>query len=338
MLWVWTQFLVCMALIGMAGVKLTRYGDVIADKTGLGGSWIGVMLIASVTSLPELATGISAVGWAIVPDIALGDILGSCVFNLLILVVIDTLHRGGSVYARASVGHVLSGAFGIVLIGLTAAAILLSVMGLDWRVFHIGLYTPLIVLLYAVSIRTVFRYETQQVQAFTESEPDRYPQLSLRSAWLRYLAAAALVVVAGVWLPFVGQDLAEAMGWRQSFVGTLFVAFVTSVPELVVTLSALQIGAVDLAVGNLLGSNLFNILILAVDDLVYTDGPLLADVQFTHAISAISALTMTGLAIAGLFYRPKARPLLGISWISLCLLIIYAMNTYAAYYSGGAHR
>lgn len=331
MLAVWVQFLICVALIGIAGVKLTRYGDAIADKTGLGGSWIGLVLIASVTSLPELATGISAVGWAIVPDIALGDILGSCVFNLLILVIIDALHRGDSVYARASAGHLLSAGFGIILIGLTGFAILLAAGGIEWRIGHVGLYTPVIVLLYAVSIRTVFRYETRQIRVYTEAESDRNPDLSLRAAWLNYSAAALVVVVAGVWLPFVGADLAEAMGWGQSFVGTLFIAFVTSVPELVVTVSALRIGAVDMAIGNVLGSNLFNIVILAVDDVFYTAGPLLADVQQVHAFTALSAVTMSGLAIVGLFYRSKARLLGRLSWMSLSLMIVYALNAYAAY-------
>ncbi|MGD8644149.1 MAG: sodium:calcium antiporter, partial [Chromatiales bacterium] len=137
MLGVWLQFLLCLGLIGLAGVKLTRYGDVIADKTGLGGSWIGLILIASVTSLPELATGVSAVGWVAVPDIALGDILGSCVFNLLILALLDALHRERSVYAQAAAGHVLTAGFGIVLIGVSGASILLSGEGVDWRIGHV---------------------------------------------------------------------------------------------------------------------------------------------------------------------------------------------------------
>ncbi len=82
------------------------------------------------------------------------------------------------------------------------------------------------------------------------------------------------MVGAGVWLPFVGADLADAMGWQRSFVGSLFVACATSVPELVVTIAALRFGAVNMAIANLLGSNLFDILILAVDDIFYRKGPI----------------------------------------------------------------
>ena len=99
---VWIQFAICLGLIGWGGFKLSRYGDVIAEKTGMGGTSVGLVLMASVTSLPELVTGISAVSIANAPDIAVGDVLGSCVFNLLIIVVLDILYRKQSVYTLAS--------------------------------------------------------------------------------------------------------------------------------------------------------------------------------------------------------------------------------------------
>ncbi|MEK7789952.1 MAG: sodium:calcium antiporter, partial [Planctomycetota bacterium] len=84
-MFLWFGFIVCTAVIVYSGTKLAKYGDIIAEKTGLGRMWIGVVLMASVTSLPELVTGISSVTYAGVPDIAVGDVLGSCVFNMLIL-------------------------------------------------------------------------------------------------------------------------------------------------------------------------------------------------------------------------------------------------------------
>jgi cation:H+ antiporter len=123
---VWLQLGVCLGLIGVAGAQLSRYGDVIADKTGLGGTWVGVILLATVTSLPELATGVSAVTVMGLPEIAIGDALGSCVFNLVIIVVLDFLHRKESVYRVASQGHVLSAGLGIMLIGLVGVSVLLG--------------------------------------------------------------------------------------------------------------------------------------------------------------------------------------------------------------------
>ncbi len=331
---VWIEFLLCLVVIAMAGVKLSRYGDAIADKTGLGGTWIGVVLLATVTSLPELATGISSVTVADTPDIAAGDALGSCVFNLLILVVLDFLHRGQSMYQRAAQGHILAGAFGVILLGLTGFAILAAANGAAPTLGHVSVYTILIAVVYGAAVRTLYRFEAREVAAFTEAEVDGYPELTLRQASLRYAMAAGAVVAAGVWLPLVGADLAAVMGWTESFVGTLFVAFVTSVPELVVTVAALRLGALDMAIGNLFGSNLFNVLILAIDDLAYREGSLLADVSISNAATAMSASLMTGIALVGLMYRPSGRVLGTVGWASVLLVGAYVLNSYLVYLHG----
>ncbi|MGE0557722.1 MAG: sodium:calcium antiporter, partial [Burkholderiales bacterium] len=125
------------------------------------------------------------------------------------------------------------------------------------------------------------------------------------------------------------------MQWNQSFVGTLFVSLATTLPELTVTVGALRIGAVDLAVGNLLGSNLFNLAILAVDDLFYLPGPLLSAVSPIHLVSALSALMMSALAIAGLLYKPRDRILGTVGWISLLMIWIYGTNALFLFYFGG---
>ena len=331
---IWLQFGACVVVIGLAGPELCRSGDVIAEKTGLPGSWIGLVLLASVTSLPELVIGVSAVTIAGAPDIAVGDAFGSCVFNLLLLVLLDFLQRGESVYRRARVGHVLSAGFGVVLIGFAGMNVLLYGRGLGFAIGHVGGYTPVILLLYALAVRTVFGYERTHLGDLAEDLAERYPTLTLRGALLRYGIGAAAIVAAGVWLPFVAADLADAMGWRTTFVGTLFVAAVTSLPELVVTISALRIGALDMAIANLLGSNLFNMAIIAVDDLVFTKGPLLAHVSPIHAVSAMSAVVMTGIAIIGLMYRPRVRVFRAVGWVSLGLFVIYLLNSYVLYIHG----
>lgn len=331
---VWLEFLACLAVIAYGGSKLSVYGDAIADKTGLGGTWIGLIMLASVTSLPELVTGVSSVTVAQVPEIAVGDVFGSCVFNLLIIVVLDFLQRGESVYRRASQGHILGAGFGIMLIGFASFNVSLAASGMAWSFGHVGAYTPVIVLLYLIAMRTVFRYEAAQVKAYTEESPDNYPKLSLQQAVVRYVGASILVVAAGIWLPFVAKELAALMGWHQSFVGTLFVAFATSLPELVVTIAALKIGALDMAVGNLFGSNLFNILILAIDDLIFLPGPLFSYVTSTHTVSGLSAMMMTGVAIVGLLYRANTRVFRTVGWASIFLFAVYLFNSYVLFLYG----
>jgi len=333
---VWVQFLICVIAIGFSGVKLSRYGDAIADKMGLGGTWIGVIMLASVTSLPELVTGISSVTMADAPDIAVGDVLGSCVFNLVLIVVLDFMSRDKTLYCRASQGHILVAGFGIVLLGLAGFSLLLAAQGSGVSLWHLGLYSPAIIVLYTVAMRAVFLYESELVEDFTEAAADAYPELTLRTAVVRYIAAAVVVLIAGVWLPFVAKALAVEMGWHDGFVGTLFVAFVTSLPEMVVTVAALRLGAVDMAIGNLFGSNLFNVGILAIDDIFYLPGPLFDAVSATHAMSAFSAIMMTGVAVVGLLYRSRTRVFRTVGWASILLFTVYLVNTYMLYsYRGG---
>jgi len=331
---IWLSLAACLAVIGVAGVRLSRYGDIIAEKSGMSRGWVGLILLATVTSLPELVTGISAVTVANVPDIAVGDILGSCVFNLLIIVLLDFLYRKESIYTRARQGNVLSAGYGIALIGFVGFNLLLYDAGTIPSIGHVGIYTPVILLLYLLAMRSLYRYEQAQVSEYVEDRVELYPDTSLKQAVKGYVIAAVAVVAAGIWLPFIARNLAAVMAWEQSFVGTLFVAAITSAPEVVVTVAALRMGAVDLAIGNLFGSNLFNIAILAIDDLAYLPGPLLADVSLTHATSAFSAMMMSGLAVVGLVLRPTSRVLRSVSWISLMVLVVYLLNTLFLYLYG----
>jgi cation:H+ antiporter len=324
----WLQMLICLAVIGYAGYFLSRYGDIIAEKSGVSASWIGLILLSTATSLPELVTGISSVTFASAPNIAVGDVLGSAVFNLAILVVLDALYRRENMYSRAAQGHILSAALGAILIAFAGFSLLLDHAGMSPAFGHVGIYSPFILLVYLVSMRVVYSYERRTVAEFVEVAAERYPGVTLRSAIKGYAWASLAVVLAGSWLPFVAKDIAVMMGWEQSFVGTLLVAAVTSAPEAAVTISALRIGALDMAIANLLGSNLFDIIILAVDDLFYTSGPLLAHVDASHAQTAFTAVMMSVLVIVGLVYRPQGRTRLGLTWISLGLFLLYILNAW----------
>jgi len=335
MLVVWGQFALSVVVIWLAGSRLSRYGDVIAEKSGLGRTWTGVILLATVTSLPELATGVSAVTLANAPDLAVGDALGSCVFNLMIVTLLDFLQREESVFTRASQGHILSAGFGVILIGLVGFSLSLQRAWPHLSIGHVGLSTPLVLLLYAVAMRTVFRYERRQRAAAVEEAVEQYGHITFRRAVAGYSVSALVVVATGTLLPFIGEHLAAVMGWQQTFVGTLFIALATSVPEAVVTIAAVRLGALDLAVSNLLGSNLFDIAIIAIDDICFVRGPLLAHVSPMHTVSSLSALMMTGVTIVGLLYRPPTRLFRAVGWSSLLLLLLYLLNTYVLYLHAG---
>jgi cation:H+ antiporter len=317
------QFLVCAALIASAGFVLSKSADRIAKATGLTGGWVGLALLGTVTSLPELASGISSVTLVVAPNLAVGNALGACVINLLFLVVIDAVQRRQPIYRDASAAHLLSAAFGIVMLGFVAMSLLLAQRAP--ALLHVGLYSPVLLGLYLLSLRNVFAHEhALHASAGVAATDDE--SIALGPEWRRFGLAAVVVLAAGSWLPSIADGLAQSLGWSRSFVGTLFMAFATTLPEMAVTLSALRLRALDMAIGNLLGSNLFNVTILAIDDLFYTAGPLLADASPVHAGTAVAAVIMSGLVVIGLVMRPQGRVLRVLSWVSVGLLATYVVN------------
>lgn len=323
------QLLACAVVIGVAGTQLVRSADRIGAATGLSGGWMGLALLATVTSLPELASGVSAVTRLEAPNLAVGNALGACSFNLVFLVVVDALQRSQPMYRQVSSAHQLSAAFGVVMLGLVALSLLLGTQAPV--LLHLGLYSPLLLGLYLLALRSVFVHERACGLA---CPPEPAPAASIAREWLRFALAAAGVLAAGTWLPELADGLARAMGWNRSFTGTLVMALATTLPEASVTLAALRLRALDMAVANLLGSNLFNVVVLAVDDAAYARGPLLADASPAHAVTAVTATVMTGLVLVGLALRPQGRVLRTASWISVGLLAAYVMNTALVYVMG----
>lgn len=326
------QFLLCAALIARAGFVLSRSADRLADMHGWGRGWVGLALLATVTSLPELASGISAVAWVDAPNLAAGNALGACVVNLAFLVVVDTLQRDQPMYRQASTTHLLSAGFGVVMLGFVALGLVLGERAP--AVVHVGLTSPLLLGLYLLALRGVHAHEQQARTAAVEAlQVAPTARASLQREWQRFGLATAVVIIAGSWLPEAADALAQALGLSRSFVGTVLMAVVTTLPEMAVTLAALRLGALDMALGNLLGSNLFNVLVLAVDDLFYAKGPLLAHVAPVHAGTAITAMVMSGLVIVGLVMRPQGRVLRVASWVSIGLVAAYLINASLAYLS-----
>ena len=326
--WLLLQFALCAVLIARAGYVLSRSADALAQAYGWGRGWVGLALLATVTSLPELASGISAVALVDAPNLAVGNALGACVINLLFLVVVDALQRGQPLYREASATHLLSAGFGVVMLGFVALSLLTGSRAP--AVLHVGIYSPMLLVLYLLALKGVHDHERRAL-APKAGGPEPAPAGSKRQEWRRFGLAALVVLAAGSWLPQVADGLATALGLSRSFVGTVLMALVTTLPEMAVTLGALRLGALDMALGNLLGSNLFNIMILAVDDAFYVRGPLLAAVAPVHAGTAVTALVMTGLVIIGLVMRPQGRTLRLVSWISVGLAATYVVNAALVY-------
>jgi len=324
---VWLKLVICVLVILFAGQKVAKYGDVIAQRTGIGQVWMGVIAVSLITSLPELFTGISAVTLVDVPDLAIGDLIGANAFNLFNLAMLDIFHRGGSIMAVASQTHRLTGWFSLALVVIVGIFIFISSQFSSLSLGWIGWYTPIILIVYIVAVRQIFYYEKKHM---TVEEPSPYPaEISLNRTYLYFGIAAVFIIGAGIWLATIGDEISQVTGWGQSFVGSLFLAFTTTLPEITVSFAAIRIGAVDMAVANMIGSNLFNLTIIPVIDLIYSKGPILAQVSESHLFTAGAVILMSLLFLAGLRFKPARY--FRLSWFNITLIILFLVSAYLSF-------
>ena len=330
---IWLQYIACLAIILFAGTRLARYGDAIAEKTGLGGLWIGLVLLAAITSVPELVTSVSSVALVGLPDLAMGTLLGSCLFNLTLIALLDFLHRKGPILSSVRLSHMASAAAAIVLIAVAGATILGGETFSGVKLAWIGVPSIIILILYLVAIRQIFRFEMRH-PAPSEAPLAKYADLSLKKVYFRFGLAALAVIGAGIWAAFIGGEIATVTGWGTTFVGSLFLAISTSMPELVVTIAALRLGATDMAVADILGSNMFNIAIIFAADLFYRGGSVLSSVSDAHLITAALAIAASLLVIIGLRFRRRRKLFRFSSWYSPALIGLYIVGAYFLFRAG----
>jgi cation:H+ antiporter len=331
---IWFKFILCLAVILFAGTKLAQYGDAIAEKTGLGRIWIGLVLIAVITTMPELATSVSSVALVHSADLALGTLLGSCCFNLSILALLDILHSRTPVLSVASPRHVITAGWGALLIAIAAASIIaggrFSFLALGW----VGIPSIVILILYLLGMWWIFRRERGQRLHTAPTTALQYDKFTTRTVWIRFALAAAAVIAAGIWLSFIGDEISRTTGWGGTFVGSLFLAITTSAPELVVAITALRMGAVDLAVADILGANMLDIAMIVPVDLAQGQGFVLSSVSRDNLIVASVAVMMSLLVMAGLRFRRRRKVFRVASWYTPLLIALYILGAYALFNSG----
>jgi len=228
-------------------------------------------------------------------------------------------------------GHIMSSGAGILLIGLTAISIFVGVKFSGLALGWVSVPSILIIVLYLVAVRLMFVFERKRRSALPSGEPQQYGALSMRSVWLKFALAAAAVIGAGIWLAYIGDEIDQVTGLGATFVGSLFLAFTTSVPELALTVAAVRLGAVDLAVADVLGANMINIAKIFILDLFYTEGSLISAVSNSHVMTAIVAVVMTIIVIFALLFRRRRKTFVFISWYGVLLIALYVFGAYALF-------
>lgn len=314
-------FLICAIIILISGTKLAKYGDILAEMLGWGKMFMGIILMASVTSVPELMSGISSVIIIDAPDLAVGDIVGSCAFNILIISIMDLFYNPKKpLTSVAQPGHVMVAALSIVMLSFVALAIIMP--GVYGSIGWIGGSSLVFLTLYFISIRVLYKYEKKNRLHDRHISTENYTK---KKVIQKYIKNALIVMLAAMVLPYFGEHLAAASNLGQSFFGTLFIASSTSLPEIVVSVAAIRMGTIDLAIGNIFGSNIFNIGILALDDILYFKGPILMNTSPNHIVPILGTIIITAIGITGIVFKTERKWKLAIDTVLILLVFILMM-------------
>ena len=331
-------FLLSAAVLVRAGSSLAAYADQIAERMRMSRLFVGTLMLAFATSLPELVTDITAAR-AGAPDLAAGDLFGSSMANMAILAIIDLLYRG-NVWPSVELGHARVAAVGIGLTAIAALSIFTqSTLSIGW----VGLTSILIAVIYVLSIAW---FRRMPLLARPGLETARIPlqkptgwsakaaQISLNGLWFRFGTSALLILLTAPIATLSVKAIAESTGIAQTFLGAALLAVTTSLPELIASIASVRIGAYDMAVGNLFGSNVANMSVLLFADIAYTDGPILAAVSQGQVVAALGAILLMAVAVAAIVGESERTRLRKLEPDAIVLLTIYAATLVAVAYYG----
>lgn len=314
-------FVLTAAVIVFAGVALAYNGETIAERTGLGRIWIGAFLVAAITSLPEFVTASVAV-IRDVPDLATGDLFGASIVNMAMLGILGLLFGRAWEIRREPTGIALAAATAILM---TATAGVFSVSDSDLNLGSLSIASPILVAMGIGSAFLLRQYEETIVHPSAEHQEIERREISLRSAVIQFSAAAAAMLAAGPLLITASEEIAEQAGLTESFFGVAALALVTTLPELVTSASAIRLGSIDLAIGNLFGSCITNMVILAWLDVLYLKGPLFQTVDVSQVGAVMVGIMMMTIALMAMNVR-RADARIHFQPMAAALILTYVVG------------
>ena len=296
------QFLLLGLVIAVAGYFLTKCVDQIAEQTGLGKLFVGSLLLAASTSLPELMVDLKAIQLNM-PDIAVGDLLGSSLVNLLIISVLDFTFPSAfkrTAFSPAFLHHSLAALLAIFLTAIVGIGISTH---LSSTLFGLSVISWAILISYAFGFRLIFLNSMAPQEGLPPHQTDKK---KLLIASCGYIISSLVLLMVAPYFVKLADELATKSGMGYTFIGTTLVALTTSLPELVSTIAAFRMGSPDLAIGNIFGSNAFNILLFIPLDMM-SPGIIYNSVASIHSVSAFSIVACMTMAVMGMTYRRREK-------------------------------
>jgi cation:H+ antiporter len=284
---------------------------------------MGVFILALITSCPELVTSLTSVTAVNAPDLAAGDLVGADMFNIFAIALLGILCGKGSILTGQSKTNIFTLALTIVMLLVIIGFISLThFAGLRPVIFNVSLGSIIIGLIYIIWSYIIFKTGVSEEQSNSKK--------GITKALIsKFIISAAVIITAGIWLAHIGKAIADFYGWSEMYVGVLLIAFATTMPEFVVSLTALKLNSIHMATGNLLGSNIFNLFIIVVLDIVLRRGDFFSSVSKMNIFPAALAVLLSAIAIVSMYKKPKKKLLRRyFSWDSAAIIAAFLAGHY----------
>ncbi|MDN3668223.1 sodium:calcium antiporter [Echinicola jeungdonensis] len=327
-------FILMSIVIAIAGTKLTKVADKLADITGIGEAFMGGVMLGAMTSLPGSVTSIS-VAIKGFPELAVSNGLGGIVAQTAFIGIADIAYKKANLeHASASIANLM---FGVLLILLLAFILIVSAMP-EYHIIGIHPASFLLIFIYLAGLRMVrsaqkFPMWRPRITSDTEEDESNHDFVSkakTRKLWVIFSVLAITVAFAGFMVAQTGVSLAEKTGFSETFVGTFFTAISTSLPELMVSVAAVRQRAVTLAVSNIIGGNAYDVLFVSFSDFAYTEGSIYH--EFSGELIFVLALTifMNAILILGMLDR-ETKGFAKIGWEGVLILFSFVSGFVVLY-------
>ena len=282
-------YLLLAVIVTTFSVKASDYVDLIDKKTKLSGAFIGGVLLSAVTSLPELFTSLSSTVFLDTPSLCLGNILGSDLFNVAAISVVSLIFVKKFREGEISKNHQKV----LIFVILCYLALLLNYKGiLSFDIFTISITSIIIFVLYFLSLKFLSSEESETDEANDTSN------LTLKQVVIRFVLVSIGIVISSILITYATDKISDLLNLGKGLAGALLLGIATSLPELSSTIALYKMGNFDIAVGNIVGSNIFNFFILAVVDIFYLGkGLYVFNDPSTIALMCFGTVTMISMLI-----------------------------------------
>lgn len=323
----WLKFILCSIALVYCGYKLSYLGDIISEKTKITKTIMGFAILAIATSMPEFVTSGASIAVVKSVEFAAGDLFGTIVINLGIIALLDLIEGKGPIMLKAHTNHILYAGWTVILLAFISSSLLLrNITGDVFTFAGVAGESFILIVLFLIGLMIIFNLEKNNQKDKDLPTQKIYQKMNLKVTLFKFTFYIGAIVVLGIWLPRIGKEIVIFMGWREALVGTFFLALVTSFPEFIVSISALKFD-IDMAIGNILGSNFFDLMIIPLCDVLFREGAFLSRVKIANLFTIMLAIILSSIVIVGLICRSK-KSFLKLGWDAIAMIIVLGVGSY----------